>query len=236
MEIKRVTLELKVTDLRKSFRTPAGGRLDVLRGISFSIAQGEMVAITGASGAGKSTLLHVIGGLEPADSGFVKLDDLETTNASNQRLAEYHKRQVAFIFQFHHLLLDLSASENVAMPLLINREKRREANRRATILLDELNLGTHVNNPISHLSGGEQQRVAVARALITRPQLVLADEPTGNLDSTTGDEIGALLTSYCRTGPAAIIIATHNEQLAQMCDRVLRLHEGKLEEKTGLLD
>lgn len=190
-----------------------------------------MVAITGVSGAGKSTLLHVVGGLEPADSGMVGLGALEITSASSAIIAKYHKQNVGFIFQFHHLLSDLTAAENVALPLLINRKNRRAAMRLAGTALDELSLATHASYPVSHLSGGEQQRVAVARALITKPRLVLADEPTGNLDATIGDEIGAMLTAYCRTRPAAIVIATHNELLAHACDRILHLHEGMLEEK-----
>ena len=224
-----MNFELAVTDLRKSFRTPAGEQLDVLRSISFSVAPGEMVAITGASGAGKSTLLHLIGGLEVAGAGSVKLDELEITNASRSTMSQFHRNEVGFVFQFHHLLSDFTAIENVALPLLINRERRSDALNRAGDSLDELNLKSHASSPVSHLSGGEQQRVAVARALITRPRLVLADEPTGNLDATTGDEIGAILASYCRSRPAAIVIATHNEQLAQNCDRILCLHEGELE-------
>lgn len=223
---------LVVSEVHKSFPTPVGARLEVLRGVSFSVAPGEMVAVTGASGAGKSTLLHVIGGLEPADDGSVKLNGFEITNASGTSISQYYKRDVGFIFQFHHLLTDLSASENVAMPLFINRENRRAAMRRAGFALDEMKLGTHASHPVSQLSGGEQQRVAVARALVTNPGLVLADEPTGNLDATISDEIGALLASYCRRRSAAIVIATHNEQLATACDRVLHLHEGKLEEMT----
>jgi lipoprotein-releasing system ATP-binding protein len=221
---------LVVTDIHKSFPTPAGTPLEVLRGVSLAVAPGEMVAITGASGAGKSTLLHVIGGLEPSDAGTVKLNELDITNASGTLMSNSYKRDIGFIFQFHHLLSDLSASENVALPLFINRENRREAMQRANVALDELNLGTHARHPISHLSGGEQQRVAVARALVTKPVLVLADEPTGNLDAAIGDEIGSLLTAYCRSRPAAIVIATHNEQLARACDRVVHLSEGKLKE------
>lgn len=222
---------LVVSEVHKSFPMTAGARLEVLRGVSFSIAPGEMVAITGASGAGKSTLLHVIGGLESADDGKVEMSGLDITNASTAEMTEYHKREVGFIFQFHHLLSDLSASENVALPLFINRENRREAMRRAGAALDEMNLGTHASHPVSNLSGGEQQRVAVARALVTKPLLVLADEPTGNLDAAISEEIGELLSSYCKSRPAAIIIATHNESIARACDRVLRLHDGMLEEK-----
>ncbi|MBV9211624.1 MAG: ABC transporter ATP-binding protein [Acidobacteria bacterium] len=189
-----------------------------------------MLAITGASGAGKSTLLHIIGGLEAADAGSVALDELEVTRASGNLLSRYHRREVGFIFQFHHLLPDLSAAENVALPLLINRTARREAKRRAASVLEEMSLGQHARHPVSHLSGGEQQRVAVARALITEPRLILADEPTGNLDAKTGDEIGSLLAAYCRTRPAAVLIATHNERLAASCHRTLRLQEGRIKE------
>ncbi len=193
-----------------------------------------MVAITGASGAGKSTLLHVIGGLEAADEGSVTLGEMEIERASGKLLARYHGREVGFIFQFHHLLPDLSAAENVALPLLMNREARREAMKRAVSALEEMKLGAHARHPVSHLSGGEQQRVAVARALITEPRLVLADEPTGNLDANIGDEIGALLASYCRTRRAAIIIATHNERLASLCDRMLHLEEGEIKKRSGI--
>jgi lipoprotein-releasing system ATP-binding protein len=190
-----------------------------------------MVAIMGASGAGKSTLLHLLGGLDVADGGSVKLNDLEITRAGGALLARFHRREVGFIFQFHHLLPDLTAAENVALPLLINREKRSEAMRRASVALDELGLGEFARQPVSHLSGGEQQRVAVARALDTEPRLVLADEPTGNLDAAIGEEIGALLASYCRTRGAAVVIATHNMHLAQACDRILHLKEGRIEQQ-----
>jgi lipoprotein-releasing system ATP-binding protein len=195
-----------------------------------------MVAITGPSGAGKSTLLHVIGGLEPADAGSVQFADLDVTRASSERLAQYHKLDVGFIFQFHHLLADFSALENVAMPLFINRENRQDALRRAGVALDEVNLAEHAHHPIAQLSGGELQRVAVARALVTGPRLVLADEPTGNLDAAIGEEIGVLLRSYCRTRSATVVIATHNEHLAHTCDRVLHLHEGKLDGTAPVID
>ena len=187
-----------------------------------------MIAITGASGAGKSTLLHIIGGIESADGGNVIFGNIEITNATSAEIVHYHQSEVAFIFQFHHLLPDLSAAENVALPLYMNREPRRKAMRRATEALDQMNLETHANHPVTQLSGGEQQRVAVARALITEPRLVLADEPTGNLDAATGEPIAAQLASYCRSRPAAVVIATHNEQIASACDRVLHLHEGIL--------
>lgn len=221
---------LIVGDLQKSFRTPLGAELEVLRGASFSVTAGEMLAIMGASGAGKSTLLHLLGGLEAADSGLIQLDDLEITKSTAARLARYRNEAVGFVFQFHHLLPDLAAVENVALPLLISRTGWRESLQQATAALESVGLAQRATHPIGHLSGGEQQRVALARALIKRPRLVLADEPTGNLDAPMGDEIGQLLKSYCREHHAIVVIATHNARLAEMCDRTLMLEDGRLKD------
>ena len=204
---------ISVVDLRKSFVAPNGERLEVLRGVSFSGNAGETVAITGASGSGKSTLLHLLGGLETADHGTV------TFNGSER---------IGFIFQFHYLLPDLSAIENVALPLLIARWKRRPALQRALELLAQAGLQTRAEHPVSHLSGGEQQRVAVARALVTEPKLLLADEPTGNLDADIGEDIARVLVSYAREHSATAVIATHNASLARLCDRSLVLANGRL--------
>ena len=219
---------LIVSDLKKSFRTPAGAELEVLRGVSFSAGRGEMLAITGASGAGKSTLLHTLGGLEAADGGLIRLDDLEITESPAARLARYRNEAVGFVFQFHHLLPDLTALENVSLPLLISRVSWRESLQQAVAALEGVGLGERAAHPVAHLSGGEQQRVALARALIKRPRLVLADEPTGNLDAPMGDEIGQLLKAYCREHQALAVIATHNARLAEMCDRTLVLEEGRV--------
>lgn len=202
---------LEVVDLRKSFAAPNGERIEVLRGISFEIKAAECVAITGASGSGKSTLLHLLGGLEEPDHGS---------------LTAFRREQIGFVFQFHYLLPDLSAIENVALPLLIGRS--RNAFPRALSLLEQTGLGSRLDHPVSHLSGGEQQRVAVARALITEPQLVLADEPTGNLDALVGEEIGQTLVNYSKTHSAIVIIATHSPSLAQLCDYSLVLEDGRL--------
>jgi lipoprotein-releasing system ATP-binding protein len=226
-----MSFKLIVHDLRKSFRTPAGARLEVLRGVSFTAQPGEMVAIMGASGAGKSTLLHLVGGLEAADDGLVRLVDFEITSAKGPALARFRNEEVGFVFQFHHLLPDLTAEENVALPLSISRAPLRESRLRAVEALETVGLGERAAHPVGHLSGGEQQRVALARALIKRPLLVLADEPTGNLDAATGDENGALLSSYCRTRHAIVIIATHNARLASICDRTLLLEDGRIIEK-----
>jgi lipoprotein-releasing system ATP-binding protein len=215
---------LVVSDLHKAFRTPAGARLEVLRGISFEVGAGEMLAITGASGAGKSTLLHLLGGLDQRDRGSIRFSESDAGHDAESFGPRKHS--IGFVFQFHHLLFDLTAAENIALPLLISRASRRNAMKRANDFLEEMGLAEFGRNPVSHLSGGEQQRVAVARALVNKPRLVLADEPTGNLDTATGDEIGAMLASYCRSHSAAVVIATHNEGLASSCDRVLHLHEG----------
>jgi lipoprotein-releasing system ATP-binding protein len=200
----------------------------VLRGVSFEVAAGEMVAVMGASGAGKSTLLHLLGGLEAADAGSIKLGDVEITGARRASLSRIRNEQVGFVFQFHHLLPDLTAMENVALPLLINRAKRQESKARAIAMLRGVGLGERLDYKVGLLSGGEQQRVALARALVRGPRLVLADEPTGNLDAATGEEITARLASFCKAQRAAVVVATHNERVANFCDRTLVLRDGKL--------
>jgi len=225
--------ELAVGDLRKSFRDPSGGALEVLRGVSFDVRAGEMAAVVGESGAGKTTLLHVVGGLEAADSGRARLGDFDILRAGAASLARWRGREVGFVFQFHHLLADLSAEENVALPLMVARRGRREARDAALSMLDAVGLAARASHAAGELSGGEQQRVAVARALVTRPRLVLADEPTGNLDARTGDEVGALLLNLCQRERACVLVATHNERLARLCDRVLHLRDGRITEVRG---
>jgi lipoprotein-releasing system ATP-binding protein len=221
---------LRVTDLRKSFLSPTGERIEVLRGASFSANAGEAVAIMGASGAGKSTLLQVLGGLEAADHGNVVAGEFEVDQANASALAQFRNERVGFVFQFHHLLPDLTAAENVSLPLLIARVSHRQAIRRATEMLAKVGLDSRVSTSlVGHLSGGEQQRVAVCRALITSPALVLADEPTGNLDVSTGGEIARSLVSYARNNRAIVLIATHNQALAELCDRTLSLNNGRLQ-------
>jgi lipoprotein-releasing system ATP-binding protein len=223
-----IGLPLTVTDLRKSFSSPGGERIEVLRGASFSAGPGEAIAIMGSSGAGKSTLLHLLGGLEATDHGTIVAGQFSIDSARASRLAKFRNSRVGFVFQFHHLLPDLTAAENVSLPLMINRTSRREALRRAARALEEVGLGDRISHLAGHLSGGEQQRVAVCRALISRPALVLADEPTGNLDTAIGDEIAHSLVSYGRDNQALLIIATHNSALAGLCDRILLLKDGRL--------
>jgi lipoprotein-releasing system ATP-binding protein len=232
-EPSTLNFELAVRGLRKSFRDPSGGALEVLCGVTFELRPGEMVAVVGASGAGKTTLLHVVGGLEAADEGVVRLDDFDVTRAGAGVLARWRGREVGFVFQSHRLLLDLSAEENVALPLLVARRGRREAVASAREMLERVGLGARALHAAGELSGGEQQRAAVARALVTRPRLVLADEPTGNLDARTGDGVGALLLNLCREARACVLVATHNERLARLCDRVLALRDGQVEEVGG---
>ena len=208
---------ISVVDLRKNFVAPNGERLEVLRGVTFDANAGETVAITGASGSGKSTLLHLLGGLETPDHGTV------TLNGTNGR-----RNEIGFVFQFHYLLPDLSAVENVALPLLIARRRTGRAFDRAKSLLGDAGLESRADHPVSHLSGGEQQRVAVARALVTEPKLLLADEPTGNLDAAIGEEIAHTLVEYARKHAAITIIATHSASLASLCDRSLVLEGGKV--------
>jgi lipoprotein-releasing system ATP-binding protein len=219
---------LTVTDLRKSFSSPSGDRIEVLRGASFSALLGETVAIMGSSGAGKSTLLHVLGGLEAADHGSIVAGEFSIDSADPSELSHFRNNRVGFVFQFHHLLPDLTAAENVGLPLMISRTSRREALRRAIRALEDVGLGDRISHPARHLSGGEQQRVAVCRALITLPALILADEPTGNLDTAIGNEIAHSLVSYGRQNGALVIIATHNRTLAELCDHVLILKDGRL--------
>ena len=211
---------IDVVDLRKSFIAPNGDRLEVLRGVTFKADAGESIAVTGASGSGKSTLLHLLGGLEQADHGTITLNGAAVNGTSG-------RHDIGFVFQFHYLLPDLSAVENVALPLLIARRARREAFGRAINLLKQSGLEFRADYPVSHLSGGEQQRVAVARALVTGPKLLLADEPTGNLDAALGEEIGRTLVDYARQQGAVVVIATHSRTLAKVCDRAMLLEDGR---------
>ena len=220
---------LRVRALRKSYPLPAGGALAVLHDVAFDVRRAEMLAIVGASGAGKSTLLHICGGLDEADAGSVCVGEVDLLRADAAQLARVRNREIGFVFQFHHLLPDLSALENVALPLLVARAQGQKARTTAAELLVAVGLQARAAHRTGELSGGEQQRVAIARALVNDPPLVLADEPTGNLDAQTGAEVAALLARLCRARNTAVVIATHNEQLACACDRVLVLQAGRLE-------
>jgi lipoprotein-releasing system ATP-binding protein len=215
------------TELSKSYPV-AGRRLQVLRELSLTVAQGEMVAIMGASGVGKSTLLHLLGGLDRPDGGDIRVGDHVVTGMSDPDLVAFRNRHVGFVFQFHHLLPEFSALENAEMPLRIARLSAVEARPRATDLLTKVGLADRLDHRPGMLSGGEQQRVAVARALVNQPALLLADEPTGDLDEGTADAMHALLRDMHREFGLTAILATHNPRLAEQCDRILRLEGGAL--------
>lgn len=196
--------------------------------VDVEISPGEMIAVVGASGVGKSTLLHIIGGLERPTSGNVRYGSVDLYSMRHDQIARFRNEKVGFVFQFHHLLPEFTALENVMMPSLIRSRDRTEAARLATELLREVGLGQRLQHRPGELSGGEQQRVAVARALVLRPDVVLADEPTGNLDAHTGEAVHDLLKKMNREKGITFIIVTHNDQLARRADRVYRMAEGKL--------
>src|SRR5262245_1019000 len=207
----------------------AGGkRLTVLRDLELVVEAGEMVAIMGASGVGKSTLLHVLGGLDRVDAGTITIAGADLTTLPDVELVSFRNRRVGFVFQFHHLLPEFSALENAEMPLRIARTPTGEARPRAEELLQRVGLAERLTHRPGTLSGGEQQRVAVARALIMRPSVLLADEPTGDLDEQTADSLHALLREMHGAYGLTSVIATHNPRLASACDRVLRLEGGRL--------
>jgi lipoprotein-releasing system ATP-binding protein len=211
----------------KSYPTPAG-RVEVLRGLDLEVQEGEMLAILGASGVGKSTLLHILGTLDRADAGELTFAGEDLQRLPEKDLRQFRNAALGFVFQFHHLLPEFTALENVMMPLLIARQDTRTARAQAQALLEEMGLRERLDHRPGALSGGEQQRVAVARALVRSPRALLADEPTGNLDRGTGDRLHALVRRLNRERPVTVVVVTHNEGLAEACDRRLRLEAGTL--------
>ena len=218
---------LEVTGLTRSF-VQGGVTIEVLRGLDLSVAQGEIVALLGPSGSGKSTLLQAVGLLEGGFGGSIRIAGEEAAKLGGDGRTRVRREALGFVYQFHHLLPDFSASENVVLPQMIRGGTRAEADARAESLLTSLGLGHRLTHRPSQLSGGEQQRVAVARALANRPALVLADEPTGNLDEATADIVLAEFLRLVRGEGSAALVATHNERMALKMDRVVRLHEGRL--------
>lgn len=217
-----------IEDLKKSFQH-MGRTLEVLKGIDLNIYAGQILAIVGQSGAGKSTLLHCMGTLDLPSSGRIRLGGEELTTMSGSRLAAVRNRDIGFVFQFHHLLPEFTALENVMLPGLIQGRPRREMERRAQSLLEEVGLASRASHRPGELSGGEQQRVAVARALALDPKLVLADEPTGNLDSATSDAIHELFFQINREHGTTIVVVTHNPAFAERMPRVVRMRDGRVE-------
>jgi lipoprotein-releasing system ATP-binding protein len=220
---------LRVEGLKKVFRS---GETDLVlfENLSFQVAKGEMLAIVGESGAGKSTLLHILGALDSASAGDVYCANLRVSSLMEGDAAEFRNRELGFVWQFHYLLPEFTALENVAMPLLLREMPRREAQEEASRWLREVGLEQRSHHRSGELSGGEQQRVALARALITQPKLLLADEPTGDLDGRTADSVFELISRLHRDYGLTSLIATHNFAFARRCHRVLRLQHGRIEE------
>jgi len=218
---------VRLRDLRRSF-SQGGVTIDVLRGVNLEIQPGEIVALLGPSGSGKSTMLQAIGLLEGGFSGLIEIAGTDASKLSGDDRTALRRDHLGFVYQFHHLLADFNALENVVLPQLVAGTERSKADVRATELLSALGLGQRLDHRPSQLSGGEQQRVAVARALANRPELVLADEPTGNLDEATADRVLEEFLKLVRGEGSSALIATHNERLALRMDRVVRLHEGVL--------
>ena len=221
------TVLIQGRGLVKSYKT-AAGVVSVLEGVDLDVDTGEMVAIVGASGVGKSTLLHVLGTLDRPDAGDLRVAGEDVLALPEARRCEFRNRTLGFVFQFHHLLPEFSAIENVSMPLLIGGGRAEEARRRALELLEEVGLSGRADHRPGALSGGEQQRVAVARALATGPRALLADEPTGDLDRDTGRRLHETLRALSRSRGLTVVVVTHNDELARACDRVLRLASGRL--------
>ena len=220
---------IETKDLRKEYVT-GRGRLVLFDGLSFEVAEGEMLAIVGESGAGKSTLLHILGALDSPSSGDVYCASIRLKTLSSRQAASFRNREVGYVWQFHYLLPEFTAAENVAMPLLARGESKAAALKRAEKWLDEVELGDRAQHRAGELSGGEQQRVSLARALVTGPKVLLADEPTGDLDSRTASVVFDLIERLHDSHGLTSVIVTHNMALASRCTRILRLEKGRMEE------
>ncbi|ALA58703.1 ABC transporter ATP-binding protein [Nitrospira moscoviensis] len=216
---------IKITDLHKSF-SMGSYELPVLKGINLEIQRGELIAIVGASGAGKSTLLHIIGTLDRPTSGTVTFDGQDLFQLSETQQADFRNRRVGFVFQFHHLLPEFTALENASMPALVQRRDQASVEAEATALLTEVGLANRLHHKPGELSGGEQQRVAMARALMQKPDVILADEPTGNLDTHTGESLFALMRDLNKSRGTTFVIVTHNDKLSAQCDRIVHMQDG----------
>jgi lipoprotein-releasing system ATP-binding protein len=214
---------IKAKNIHKSY-----GKLEVLKGIDLEIKKGEIISIVGASGAGKSTLLHILGTIDQADEGKISINDIEVHSLNDKKLSEFRNKNIGFVFQFHHLLPEFTALENVCIPAFINGTSKKDAEDKAVKLLEFLGLSERKDHKPSQLSGGEQQRVAVARALINDPGVILADEPSGNLDSASARELHKLFFSLRDEFKQTFVIVTHNEEFAGMADRRLTIKDGMI--------
>jgi lipoprotein-releasing system ATP-binding protein len=214
---------IQVNQLRKSFNN-----LEVLKGLDLHIAKGEFIAVVGASGAGKTTLLQLIGALDSIDSGEIEISGIQLAKLKDKQLAKFRNEKIGFVFQFHQLLPEFTALENICIPAYIKGTSKVEAEKEAMRLLESLQLTHRADHKPSELSGGEQQRVAVARALINKPALVLADEPSGNLDSKNADDLHQLFAQLSKEMGYTIVVVTHNEKLAAMADRTLHMQDGNI--------
>jgi lipoprotein-releasing system ATP-binding protein len=227
MEKPAATPFLEVVDVHKSYFLH-GKRIDVLRGVNISIAKGELVSLVGASGSGKSTFLHVLGTLDAPAAGLMRYEGRSVFDMNDAEVAEFRNRTIGFVFQSHYLLPEFTAAENVAMPALVSRRDRATCLKRARVLLDRVQLSHRADHRPGELSGGESQRVALARALMLEPALLLADEPTGNLDHATGEGIHQLLRDVNRDLGITAVVVTHNDELARSMPRQLRLKDGRV--------
>ena len=217
---------LAINDVYKSYPANDGQVLQVLNGVNFKLADKSIASIVGTSGSGKSTLLHIIGGLDKADSGLVLCNGEDITHWNELKMASFRNNEMGFIFQFHHLLPEFTALENVMIPAIINGKSESRSRQLAYDLLNDFGLAKRLEHRPNQLSGGEQQRVAIARALANQPSLVLADEPTGSLDGASGEKVADLLLEEAKTQNAAVLLATHDMELAARADRVVRLRDG----------
>jgi len=218
---------IKISNLTKTF-IKDGNKVEVLKELNLEIDRGESLAILGMSGAGKSTLLHILGTLDHPTSGTLLFDGVNVFDWNKKELAEFRNRKIGFVFQFHHLLPEFSSLENTMMPVFINGMSRQGAMEKAEIVLNEVGLGDRMTHKPGELSGGEQQRVAVARALIMEPEIILADEPTGNLDTETGKKVEDILINLNKTKSITLVVVTHNKQLASRMSRITGLRDGKI--------
>jgi lipoprotein-releasing system ATP-binding protein len=218
---------IRVENLSKTFLKD-GLKIEVLKGLNFQIATGESLAVVGVSGSGKSTLIHILGTLDHPTSGTILFDGVDVFSWSEQRVSDFRNRKIGFVFQFHNLLPEFNALENAMMPALIRRVPKAEARRKATAILNEVGLADRMTHKPGELSGGEQQRVAIARALILEPEILLADEPTGNLDTETGKKIEEILMTLNRSKQITLVVVTHNESLASRMSQQIGLRDGRI--------